>query len=418
MDNKIKSIIARQILDSRGNPTLEVGVSTHNFSAKSMVPSGASTGIYEALELRDGTKHYDGRSVLMACHNVNSLIAHKLKGMDVTKQKQIDETMIILDGTDNKSRLGANAILGVSLAIARCASLVKKKPLYTYLGEKRILPIPFSNIINGGQHADGRLRMQEFMTAPIKVKNFAEATMITSEVYHHLKNIIEKRYGKQATHVGDEGGFAPPVYDPHDAINLILKAVEELGYGHNVKIAIDAAASYFYDRKAQKYVIESKKALDREELIDYYVHLIKSFPIISIEDPFDQDDFYPFHELMKKVKIQIVGDDLVCTNPIRINTAIQQKLCNALLLKVNQIGTLTEAMEAFNLAHKNKWGVMVSHRSGETEDTFISDLSVALGCGQIKLGAPCRSERTAKFNRLLEIEEQLGKKARYSKLFQ
>lgn len=418
VDSRIKSIKAVQILDSRGNPTLKVAVSTSKVCGVAMVPSGASTGIYEALELRDGTKHYGGKSVLTACHNVNSLIANKLRGMNVLKQKDIDETMILLDGTENKARLGANAIVGVSLAAARCGACVKNKELYSYLGEKKILPIPFSNIINGGQHAEGRLRIQEFMIAPVKAKSFSEATMMTAEVYHFLKDIIEKRYGKQATHVGDEGGFAPPVYDPHDAINLILRAINELGYEHQIKLALDAAASEFYDRKAQKYVVESKRALDRNELIDYYVHLIKSYPIISLEDPFDQDDFYPYQELMKKVKIQVVGDDLLVTNHARIKTAFEQKLCNALLLKVNQIGTLTEALEANSMAVKNKWGVMVSHRSGETEDTFIADLAVAIGCGQIKLGAPCRAERTSKFNRLMEIEEQLGKKAKYSKLFQ
>lgn len=417
MDNKIKSVQARQILDSRGNPTIEVSMLTQQHEAIASVPAGASTGIYEALELRDGTKHYDGKSVLMACNNINSLIANKLKGLDVTNQKKIDELLITIDGTDNKSRLGANAILGVSLASARLASLVKNKPLYSYLGEKKILPIPFSNIINGGVHADGKLRLQEFMIAPIKAKSFAEATMITSEVYHHLKNIIEKRYGKQSTHIGDEGGFAPPLYDPNDAINLIQKAIEELGYQNETKLAIDAAASQFYDRKTQKYLVESKKALDREELIDYYVNLIKSYPIISLEDPFDQDDFFPFQELMKKVKIQILGDDLLVTNPMRIQKAIDEKLCNALLLKPNQIGTLTESMHSFQIATKAKWNVMVSHRSGETNDSFIADLAVALGCGQIKLGAPCRGERIAKFNRLLEIEQELGKQAKYSRLF-
>lgn len=417
MDNKIKSIQARQILDSRGNPTIEVKIKTNQHEAIASVPAGASTGIYEALELRDGTKHYEGKSVLMACNNINSLIATKLKGLDVTNQKKIDELLITIDGTDNKSRLGANAILGVSLASARLASIVKNTPLYSYLGEKKILPIPFSNIINGGVHADGKLRLQEFMIAPIRAKSFTEATMITSEVYHHLKNIIEKRYGKQSTHIGDEGGFAPPLYDPNDAINLIQKAIEELGYQNETKLAIDAAASEFYDRKTQKYLVESKKALDREELIDYYVNLIKSYPIISLEDPFDQDDFFPFQELMKKVKIQIVGDDLLVTNPMRIQKAIDERLCNALLLKPNQIGTLTESMHSFQIATKAKWNVMVSHRSGETNDSFIADLAVALGCGQIKLGAPCRGERIAKFNRLLEIEQELGKKAKYSKMF-
>ncbi len=413
---KITTLHARQVLDSRGNPTVEVDIHAGKYAGNAIVPSGASTGIYEAVELRDGTKHYQGKSVMTAVHNVNNILSKKLIGTDVLNQKHIDETMITVDGTENKSRIGANAILGISLAAARCGAQAKQLELFDYLGKSKILPVPFCNVINGGRHAEGNLKLQEFMIAPVKAKSFSEATMMVSETYHALKEIIQNKYGKAAVHVGDEGGFAPPLYDPHDAINLIQKAIFELGYQDKIKLALDAAASEFYDRKIQKYAVEPKKILERGELIDYYLNLLKTYPIISLEDPFDQDDHHAFAELMKKTKIQIVGDDLLVTNPARIREAIKQNLCNTLLLKVNQIGTLTESFEAASLAVKAGWKIMVSHRSGETEDTFISDLSVALGTGQIKIGAPCRGERTAKFNRLLRIEELLGKKATYAKL--
>jgi len=413
---KITKIKARQILDSRGNPTIEVDVLAGKYTGTASVPSGASTGLYEALELRDETKHYHGKSVLNAITNINTILAKKLLGKNVTHQWTIDETMTTIDGTENKSRLGANAILGVSLASARCAANAKNLPLYASLGKGRLLPAPFANIINGGKHADGNLRIQEFMIVPSKAKSFSEATLIISEIYHTLHDLIHNKYGKGATNVGDEGGFSPPLYDPHDAMNLLMKAVSELGYHGKVKFAIDAAASEFYDRKVQKYAIEAKKLLDRGELTDYYLNLLKLYPIISLEDPFEQDDFHAFQELTRKVKnVQIVGDDLLATNPQRIRLAMQQKLCNALLLKVNQIGTLTEALEAATMVSKYGWHTMVSHRSGETEDSFIADLAVSLGCGQIKLGAPARGERTAKYNRLLRIEEELGgDKAKYA----
>jgi len=371
--------------------------------------------LYEALELRDKTKHYYGRGVMTAVHHVNNILAKKLLGRDVTDQRGLDEAMITVDGTDNKARMGANAILGVSLAVSRCAAGVKQVPLYAYLGKGKVLPVPFSNFINGGRHAEGSLKIQEFMVAPVKAKSFEDATRIVSETYHALREIVSNKYGKAAVLVGDEGGFAPPLYDPHDAISLLNKAVYEVGYQDQVRLAIDAAASEFYDRKVQKYAVEQKKLLEREELLEYYLNLIKTYHIISLEDPFDQDDHYAFQELMKKTKIQIVGDDLLVTNPERIKEAVRQKLCNSLLLKVNQIGTLTEAYEAAGLAVRAGWKVMVSHRSGETEDAFIADLAVALGCGQIKLGAPCRGERTAKFNQLLRIDEELGKRAVYGK---
>jgi len=314
--------------------------------------------------------------------------------------------MLKLDGTNNKAKLGANSILGISMAVARCNALTNNKQLFQTLGSKKIMPIPLSNIINGGRHAAGKLAMQEFMIAPVKAKSFSTATQQISEIYHILKQEINKKYGKNSTHVGDEGGFAPSLKNAEQALNLIQKAIDKSGY--KLGIAIDAAASEFYSKG--KYNIGKK--LSKEELVDYYLKLIKKYNIISLEDPFDQDDFSPWQELTKKSKIQIVGDDLLVTNTNRIKIAINNKLCNSLLLKVNQIGTVTESLNAAKLAMKNKWKVMVSHRSGETEDTFISDLSVSLGCGQIKLGAPCRGERTAKYNQLLRIEEFL-KRSKY-----
>ncbi len=410
--DKIIKIKARQVLDSRGNPTIECEIFTNKSKGSAIVPSGASIGKYEALELRDKEKAYHGKSVLKAINNINK-ITPKLIGKEITKQQDIDKLLDELDGTPNKSNLGANATLAVSLASAVAASNSLNKPLYKYLGNKTNLPIPFCNIINGGKHSEGDLKIQEFMIVPIKAKSFSEATQMVAEIYYTLKEDIEDKYGKLATHVGDEGGFAPPIKNPYEALDLISKAIEENNYKENVKIAIDAAASEFYT--GTQYQIEQEKVLNSNKLIEYYKDLIKKYPIISLEDPFDQDDFESYRELKKKIKIQIVGDDLLVTNKDRIEHAIKQKLCNCLLLKVNQIGTLSEALEAFKLASKAGWKTMVSHRSGETEDTFISDLSVALGCGQIKLGAPCRGERTSKFNRLLIIEEELGKKVKYSK---
>lgn len=410
--DKIIKIKARQVLDSRGNPTIECEIFTNKSKGSAIVPSGASIGKYEALELRDKEKAYHGKSVLKAINNINK-ITPKLIGKEITKQQDIDKLLDELDGTPNKSNLGANATLAVSLASAVAASNSLNKPLYKYLGNKTNLPIPFCNIINGGKHSEGDLKIQEFMIVPIKAKSFSEATQMVAEIYYTLKEDIEDKYGKLATHVGDEGGFAPPIKNPYEALDLISKAIEENNYKENVKIAIDAAASEFYT--GTQYQIEQEKVLNSNKLIEYYKDLIKKYPIISLEDPFDQDDFESYRELKKKIKIQIVGDDLLVTNKDRIEHAIKQKLCNCLLLKVNQIGTLSEALEAFKLASKAGWKTMVSHRSGETEDTFISDLSVALGCGQIKLGAPCRGERTSKFNRLLRIEEELGKKVKYSK---
>ncbi len=414
MKYKITKVRARQVLDSRGNPTVEAEVFTEKAKGSAISPSGKSVGKYEALELRDNEKSYHGKSVLKAVNNINKIIAPKLIGKDATNQEEIDNILISLDGTPTKSVLGANATTAVSLACAVAASNSLNKPLYKYLGNKTMLPIPFSNIVNGGKHSENDLQIQEFMIAPVKAKSFSEAAQMVCEIYQTLKQNIEDKYGKLAAHVGDEGGFAPPVSSPYEVLDLISKAVNENGYKDNVKIALDIAASEFYT--GTNYKIEKNKTLNSSQLIDYYKDLVKKYTIISIEDPFDQDDFAAYKELRKKIKIQIIGDDLLVTNPSRIELAVKQKLCNCLLLKVNQIGTLTEAMNSVKLASKAKWKTMVSHRSGETEDTFISDLSVALGCGQIKLGSPCRGERTVKFNRLLRIEEELGKKAKYAKL--
>ncbi|MFT4304828.1 MAG: phosphopyruvate hydratase [Candidatus Woesearchaeota archaeon] len=412
----IKCIKAREILDSRGNPTIEVDLCSNKNFASSKVPSGASTGIHEAVELRDKEKRYNGKGVKKAVNNVNNKISKKIIGMNSLHQNKIDNEMIKLDGTKNKSKLGANAILGVSLSTARLAALDKKIPLYEHLrsltknkDKKYKMPIPFLNVINGGEHADNDLSFQEFMIAP-HGKTFKESLQIGAEVYHCLKGLIKKKYGGSSTAVGDEGGFAPNMKTVKEPLDMIMKALKILKYENKVKIALDPAASEFY--KNGKYYVDGKY-ITGKELSDLYVKLANKYPIISIEDPFAEDDWESFKHLTKRIgnKVQIVGDDLLVTNPLRIVKAIKEKSCNALLLKVNQIGSVSESIEAAELALKNNWNIMVSHRSGETSDTFIADLVVALGCGQIKSGAPCRSERLEKYNRLLKIEEELGKNA-------
>jgi enolase len=409
---QIQSIHARQILDSRGNPTVEVDITTGSVMGRAQVPSGASTGQYEALELRDKGKEYGGKAVMTAVNNVNEQIQKKLLGVNVQKQKLIDKTMLALDGTENKSHLGANALLGVSLASARAASLAKKQPLYAYLQgltkrEHLSIPIPFSNVINGGKHAAGNLKFQEFMIAPIHADSFSEGVRMVAECYQALQKKLHAKYGAGAIHVGDEGGFAPPLNSPFDALELLQKTIEELGYSEKVKLAMDPASSEFF--QDGKYEVEPGKHITGGELVDYYATLMRTYPIVSIEDGFEQNDFASWKEFTKRFgsTIQIVGDDLLVTNTKRIQLAAKQSACNALLLKVNQIGTLSEAISAAQKAFSLGWNVMVSHRSGETEDTFISDLTVALDSGQIKLGAPCRGERTAKYNQLLRIEEEL-----------
>ncbi|MGB9748903.1 MAG: phosphopyruvate hydratase [Candidatus Woesearchaeota archaeon] len=418
---KIIRIFGREVLDSRGNPALEGVICTKKFCEQSIVPSGASKGSREALELRDGGKRYNGMGVLNAVNNLK-VIEKELINANCKKQSFIDKKMIKLDGTENKSNLGANAILSVSMSCARLGARHSNIELYEYLamlfwgkfGEdyknKIKIPMPYSNVINGGKHAGNNLEIQEFMITPLKAKSFREATQIVSEVYHSLKSILLDKYGKSATNVGDEGGFAPQLKDNEEALELLMFAIQSAGYEDKVRLAVDAAASSFYDKDSKRYLINGKR-INREELLDYYLELINKYPIISLEDPFDENDFNGFVEITKKLgsKIQIVGDDLLVTNVKRIKMAARRKLCNALLLKINQIGTVTESFKAAKLAFDNNWKVMVSHRSGETEDTFISDLAVALGCGQIKIGAPCRGERTCKYNRLLRIEEMLHK---------
>lgn len=408
---KITKLFARQVLDSRGNPTIEVEAYFNNYSGRAIVPSGASTGKYEALELRDNKRDYLGKSVMKAVDNVNNVIAKKLVGMEFLDQKAVDDFLIKLDGTPNKSKLGANAILGVSMAICRLAAAVKQKQLYEYIAELAAvetknfrIPVPFANIINGGKHAGSSLKMQEFMIAPVNANSFKDAVRMCSETYHTLKKLVEEKYGKSSTNVGDEGGFAPQLNTPEQALDLITEAIKKAGYRGKVKIAMDPAASEFYDAATGMYVMD--KPYTKDEMIEYYLRLIKNYDIYSVEDPFDQDDFESFKKLTAQAKkVPIIGDDLLVTNQFRIQTAINTKLCNGLLLKLNQIGTVSEAIAAAKLAMSAGWKVMVSHRSGETEDTFIADLAVGIGCGYIKLGAPCRSERVAKYNQLLRLEE-------------
>ncbi|MFH1211441.1 MAG: phosphopyruvate hydratase [Candidatus Woesearchaeota archaeon] len=411
---KIKEVRARQVLDSRGNPTVEAEVHTAKFSGSAIVPSGASTGIHEAVELRDGGKEYLGFGVLRAVDNVNTRISRKLNGLDVREQEKIDKAMITLDGTANKKSLGANAILAASMACARCAANSLNKPLYRYIGGSAnpVMPTPFMNVINGGKHADNGLSFQEFMIVP-KANSFAERLRIGSEVYHVLKGIIRKRFGSSSTNVGDEGGFAPAIKRVEEPFILLQKTLDKLGYSNDVKFAMDCASSEFYNAKKRHYLVDGKK-MDAEKLARLYARLAEDYPIVSIEDPFAQDDWIPWIQFTKDHgrKIQVVGDDLLVTNPVRIHHAVDMRACNALLLKVNQIGSLTEAIKAAKVSLGNKWNVMVSHRSGETEDTFIADLAVGLGTGQLKSGAPCRTERVAKFNRLLRIEEELNDKKR------
>ncbi|XP_055346177.1 enolase-like [Paramacrobiotus metropolitanus] len=425
----IKKIFARQIFDSRGNPTVEVDLTTDKGVFRAAVPSGASTGIHEAVELRDDVKgEYHGKGVSKAIKNVNDEIAPKLiaQNFKVSQQKEIDQFMIQLDGTKNKGRLGANAILGVSMAVAKAAAAESGLPLYRYLaslaGNKDIiLPVPSFNVINGGSHAGNRLAMQEFMVMPLGAKNFSEAMRMGSEIYHHLKKVIQDRYGKSSVGVGDEGGFAPNITEGRDSLQLIKDAIQLAGYTDKVKIAMDTAASEYYKEATKQYDLDFKnkdsdksKWLSGDAMGDVYKSYIKEFDVVSLEDPFDQDDWESWVKLTGSVDIQIVGDDLTVTNPERIKMAQERKACNCLLLKVNQIGSVTESIEAAQLAQSHGWGVMVSHRSGETEDAFIADLVAGLGVGQIKSGAPCRSERLAKYNQLLRIEEELGGQAKYA----
>mmetsp|Transcript_11913 Transcript_11913/g.19264 ORF Transcript_11913/g.19264 Transcript_11913/m.19264 type:complete len:436 (+) Transcript_11913:89-1396(+) len=425
----IKSIHAREILDSRGNPTVECDLVTELGLFRAAVPSGASTGIHEALELRDGDKkRYLGKGVLKAVSNINEHLGPHVIGKDPTKQAEIDKLLLELDGTDSKSKYGANAILAISLAVAKAGAAQDGLPLYKYLAKLAgvtdfVLPVPAFNVINGGSHAGNRLAMQEFMILPVGAPNFREALRIGAEVYHNLKAVIKEKYGQDATNVGDEGGFAPNIQSNREGLELLVKAIEKAGHTGIVKIGMDVAASEFYKEETKKYDLDFKSKngsdadkLSGDQMIDLYKSFVNDFPVISIEDPFDQDDWDTYVKLTAAIGegTQIVGDDLLVTNPKRIKTCIEKKAANALLLKVNQIGSLTEAIQAAKDSQAAGYGVMVSHRSGETEDTFIADLVVGLRTGQIKTGAPCRSERNAKYNQLLRIEEELGADAKYA----
>ncbi|RJS89366.1 phosphopyruvate hydratase [Candidatus Bathyarchaeota archaeon] len=412
---EIEAVKAREILDSRGNPTVEVEVHTGGgVVGRAAVPSGKSRGRYEAVELRDGGRRYHGMGVLNAVRNVNEVIGPRLRGMDVRDQRAIDETMIQLDGTENKSRLGANAILGVSLAAAKAASAAEGLPLYLHLGGEgaKLLPIPFMNIINGGEHAGNDLDFQEHMVIPLGARSFSEALRIGVEVYQELRAILVRRYGRAAVNVGDEGGFTPPMKSSSEALEAIMEAVEEMGYEGECSLGLDVAASSLY-REGKGYLVEGRY-LSRGELIQLYRDLADAYPIVSIEDPLEEGDFEGFAQVTREMRsVQIVGDDLFATNVGRLRMGIERGAANCLLWKVNQVGTLTEALEAADLAKENGYAVQVSHRSGDTEDTFVADLAVGISSGQIKTGAPCRGERTAKYNRLLRIEEELGGRARY-----
>uniref|UniRef100_A0A663F6M2 Beta-enolase n=3 Tax=Aquila chrysaetos chrysaetos TaxID=223781 RepID=A0A663F6M2_AQUCH len=422
----IQKIVAREILDSRGNPTVEVDLHTAKGRFRAAVPSGASTGIHEALELRDGDKsRYLGKGVLKAVEHINKTIGPALleKKISVVEQEKIDKLMIDMDGTENKSKFGANAILGVSLAVCKAGAAEKGVPLYRHIADLAgnsdlILPVPAFNVINGGSHAGNKLAMQEFMVLPVGATSFREAMRIGAEVYHSLKGVIKAKYGKDATNVGDEGGFAPNILENNEALELLKAAIGQAGYPDKVVIGMDVAASEFcreghYDLDF-KSPPDPKRLITGEQLGQLYQSFIKNYPVVSIEDPFDQDDWEGWQRFLGQVDIQVVGDDLTVTNPRRIQRAAELRACNCLLLKVNQIGSVTESIQACKLAQSHGWGVMVSHRSGETEDTFIADLVVGLCTGQIKTGAPCRSERLAKYNQLMRIEEALGDKAKFA----
>uniref|UniRef100_A0A8C9X945 phosphopyruvate hydratase n=1 Tax=Sander lucioperca TaxID=283035 RepID=A0A8C9X945_SANLU len=406
----ILKIHAREIFDSRGNPTVEVDLYTKKGLFRAAVPSGASTGIYEALELRDNDKtRYMGKGVKRAVKYVNEFLAPALCNQDVSviEQGKIDKLMLDMDGTENKSKFGANAILGVSLAVCKAGAAEKGVPLYRHIADLAVV-IPLGN----------KLAMQEFMILPVGASTFKEAMRIGAEVYHNLKNVIKEKYGKDATNVGDEGGFAPNILENKEALELLKNAIAKAGYTDKIVIGMDVAASEFY--KGGKYDLDFKspddpsRYISPDQLADLYRSFVKDYPVVSIEDPFDQDDWEAWTKFTASTSIQVVGDDLTVTNPKRIAKGVAEKSCNCLLLKVNQIGSVTESLQACKMAQSNGWGVMVSHRSGETEDTFIADLVVGLCTGQIKTGAPCRSERLAKYNQLLRIEEELGDKARFA----
>lgn len=426
---EITDVLAREILDSRGNPTVEVEVTVdHTFTGRAAVPSGASTGRFEAVELRDGETRYFGLGVQKAVKNVNVKLREALLGVNAFDQGKIDRILIETDGTENKENLGANATLGVSMACARAAAEALEMPLYRYLGgiSSCLLPVPMMNILNGGKHADNTVDLQEFMIMPVQAESFADGLRICAEIYHNLKKICKDR--GLSTGVGDEGGFAPNLTDSKEVLSLIVEAIEKSGYapGQDIKIAIDAAASELYQEETGMYYFEGESQMtgeevlrDANEMVAYYEELIEEFPILSIEDGLFEDDWDGWELMTKRLgeKIQLVGDDLFVTNTKRLDAGIKLKVANAILVKVNQIGTLSEAFEAIEMAHKNGYKAIISHRSGETEDSIIADIAVATNAGQIKTGAPCRSDRVAKYNQLLRIEEELSEVAEYKEPF-
>lgn len=416
---KIKKVVAYEVIDSRGNPTVECEVTlTNGVKAHALVPSGASTGEKEALELRDGGKRFHGKGVTKACENVNKIIAKAVVGMDVENQRAIDEKMLALDGTEFKTKLGANAILSVSLAVARANALNKNKPLFKTLGDGTTLPMPMMNFINGGAHAVSNVDFQEYMIVPIGAKTFSEAMQMAGETFVELKKVLIKR--KYSTGVGDEGGFAPNFKNNEEPLQAIVEAITNAGYTpkKDIAIAMDVASSEFYNEKTKKYELKKSKGGEKTtaEMIAWYTELIKTYPITSIEDPLSENDWDGWAKLTKKLgsKIQIVGDDIFVTNPKILAEGIKKGVANAILIKLNQIGTLTETLDTIRLAKENGYKTIISHRSGETEDTFIADLAVAVNGGQIKTGSITRTDRVAKYNQLIRIERELGKKAKLS----
>ena len=417
--SNIEIIHARQILDSRGNPTIEVDVVTDAGAfGRAAVPSGASTGIHEAMELRDGGSIWMGKGVTLAVEHVNEVLNEELHGIDVTEQRLIDQIMIDVDGTENKSNLGANAILGVSLAVAKAAAETVRQPLYRYIGGANVgvLPVPMMNILNGGSHADNKIDIQEFMVMPVGASSFSEGLRMGTEIFHSLKEVL--RAEGHSTNVGDEGGFAPNLKSNDEGVEFVLRAIEKAGYkpGDDVLLAFDAAASEFYDKKSGIYKFDSTgDEMSGEEMVEFWCNWSKKYPIVSIEDGLDEDDWDSWKLLTERLgkDVQLVGDDLFVTNVNRLSKGIDQGVANSILVKVNQIGTLSETMDAVEMAHKAGYTSVMSHRSGETEDTTIADLAVALKTGQIKTGSASRSDRIAKYNQLLRIEEELGGMAIY-----
>jgi enolase len=425
----ITGVRGREIIDSRGNPTVEVDITTTQGTFTASVPSGASTGIYEACELRDGGSRYMGKGVLGAVENVNTVLKDAVMGMDVADQRAIDDAMLKADGSPNKANTGANAILGISLAASKAGAAAKGIPLWKHYAElagnpiPETLPVPCFNVINGGEHAGNKLAFQEFFVIPTGAETFTESMVIGCEVFHNLKKVIKSKFGGDATLIGDEGGFAPPC-DVESGLAMLMEATEKAGYLDKVSIGLDVASSEFKVKDKNEYDLDFKTSgadknasllLSGDELIAFYKDMISKYPIVTIEDPFDQDDWSNWTKFCQDVgkDVQIVGDDLTVTNPIKIKEAVEKGSANCLLLKVNQIGSISESIDAVKLSKQNGWGVMTSHRSGETEDCYIADLAVGLCTGQIKTGAPCRGERTAKYNQLLRIEEELGASAKY-----